>query len=138
MTYSPAHVTDDHRLSDLLGILDRDMSELRQMTAIYGDAMDLPGRRSEVDPDRTGRQATHGPSRPTEVLALDESRALMRTAAANGVARVVRAIALVRGSVAEMDRALQGWEGVGPQGSTGNMGSAYGCADGPADVAGAA
>lgn len=131
MTYSPAHAKDGQRLTALLDTLVQDMTELRQMLLIYGDAMDLPGRRPDADPDRTGRQATHGPSRPTEDTALDEDRALMKAAVAHGVTRVAQATALVRGTTAEMDRALQGWEGnEDPQGS---MGSVHGCTDGASD-----
>lgn len=129
MTYSLGHVKDDQRLTALLDTLVQDVSELRQMLIIYGDAMDLPGRRPDVDPDRTGRQATHGPSRPTEDTALDGSRALMKAAVESGVTRVARAVALVRGSTAEMDRALITWEGGAPSGFRGTHGCTGGAAE---------
>lgn len=111
MTYSLGHAPDGQRLNDLLDTLLDDVSECRRLLVIYGDAMDLPGRRPAADPDRTGRQATHGPSRPTEDIALDGARASMWTAVERGVTRVARATALVRGTSAEMDRALGEWEG---------------------------
>lgn len=111
MTYSLEHAPDGQRLNDLLDTLIDDVSELRHLLTIYGDAMDLPGRRPPADPDRTGRQATNGPSRPTEDTALDGARASMWTAVEHGVTRVARATALVRGTTAEMDRALGEWEG---------------------------
>lgn len=128
MTYSPDHVTDDHRLTDLLDTLIQDVSDLRQMLLIFGDAMELPRRRPPADRSG-GRQATHGPSRPTEDLALDESRGQMRTAVAHGVTRIARATALVRGTTAEMDRALGEWEGETVQGIAGGV---YGVSNGAA------
>lgn len=111
MTYSRAHAEDDEHLTALLDRLDQDTTELRRMVVIYGDVMDLRGRQPAADPDHTGRQATHGPGRPTEDTALDTARSYVREAVAHGVTRVARAIALVRGTTAEMDRALGVWEG---------------------------
>lgn len=129
VTYSPDHVTDAQRLTDLLDTLVQDVAELRQLLDIYDDIQDLPGRGPAADPDNTGRQATHGPSRPTEIAALDESRAHLTAGVRNGVARVTRAAALVRGSAAEMDRALGIWEGAD---SSGTRGSVNGRTDGAA------
>lgn len=131
MTYSPQHVADDQRLTQLLDILDQELTTLRQMMGIYDDALTMPGRRPDVDPDETGRQATHGPSRPTEAIALDEARALMRTAVRTGVSYAARATACIRGAHAVMDRALSVWEGE-------PMGGHDGCNDGPAGNAGSA
>lgn len=131
VTYSSDHVTDDQRLTALLDTLIQDVSELRHMLIIYGDVMDLPGRRPAADPDRTGRQATHVPSRPTEDIALDESRQLLRLAVQTGVRSTARAIALVRGTSAEMDRALGKWEG-DVSADHGDNGGLHGCAHGTA------
>ena len=128
MTYSFEHATEADHLMARLDMLDRAMSELRQMIAIYGDAMDLPGRRPAVDPERTGRQATHGPSRPTEDAALDEARTLMKAEQHQGTTYVTHAIACVRGATAGMDRALAFWEGE-PQGG----GNERACTDGAAE-----
>lgn len=128
MTYSLAHAADEH-LKALLDSLDQDMTELRKMVDVYGDVMDLRGRRPTADPDHTGRQATHGPSRPTEDTALDPARSVLTAAVGHGVTRVARAIALVRGTTAEMDRALGTWEGDTPtraRGVHGRTGGATG------------
>jgi hypothetical protein len=64
-----------------------------------------------MDADGTGRQATRGPSRPTEDLVLDERRTALQDELKMGAAWVPRAIAMVRGVTASMDRALSSWEG---------------------------
>ncbi|MFD9442110.1 hypothetical protein [Streptomyces sp. NPDC060001] len=111
MTYSPDHVADGQQMIALLNTLQRDLNELRQMVTAYGDAVTMPGRRPDVDADGTGRQATHGPSRPTEATALDERRAVLQRELNNGAAWLPHAIAMVRGVSASMDRALSSWEG---------------------------
>lgn len=130
MTYSPGHTAGAQRVIDLLDTLEQDMSELRQLVIICGDVMDLPGRGPAADPDNTGRQATHGPSRPTEDTALDPGRALLREAVERGVTRVARSVALVRGTTAEIDRAFGTWEGELPAGLRGNH---DGCTSGSAE-----
>ncbi|MFF3140857.1 hypothetical protein ACFVRU_03735 [Streptomyces sp. NPDC057927] len=114
MTYSPDHVADGQHLIALVDTLERDLTELRQMATAYGDAVTMPGRRPDVDADGTGRQATHGPSRPVEAMALDERRAALCTELKNGVRWLPYAIAAVRGVSASMDRALHAWEGEEP------------------------
>lgn len=112
MTYSPDHVADGQKMADLLTALERDMGELRQLMAAYDDAVSMPGRRqSGVDADGTGRQATHGPSRPTEATALDECRIALHAELKNGASQLPYAVAVVRGVSASMDRALARWEG---------------------------
>lgn len=128
MTYSLGHVRNDQRLIALLDTLDRDVSGIRRLLDICDDVMDLPGRRPPVDPDRTGRQATHGPSRPTEVTALDPARALLTAAVEQGVTRVARATALVRGTAEELDQALAIWEGL----DAGGVRGTHGCTGGTA------
>ncbi|WP_456339952.1 DUF7169 domain-containing protein [Streptomyces scabiei] len=123
MTYSPDHVANGHRLTELIDTLERDLIELRHWVSVYGDAVTMPGRRrSGVDADGTGRQATHGPSRPTEATALNEQRLALQRELKNGAAWLPRAIAIVRGATASMDRALSRWEGddtaPGSQGDT--------------------
>jgi hypothetical protein len=96
---------------DLLDALQRDMDELSQFLNAYDDAIAMPGRRqSGMDADG-GRQATHGPNRPTEATALDERRTALRAELKNGAAWLPRAVAIVRGVTASMDRALALWEG---------------------------
>lgn len=128
MTYSLGHVRDDHRLIALLDTLDRDVSGIRRLLDILDDVMDLPGRRPPQDPDRTGRQATHGPSRPTEYVALDPARALLTAVVEQGVTRVARATALVRGTAVELDQALANWEGL----DAGGVRGTHGCTGGTA------
>lgn len=111
MTYSLDHVAERSRLAQLLTVLQKELKELRQMVNIYDDAMTMPGRRSDVDPDGTGRQATHGPSRPTELTALDPAREALVRELNNGATYIPYAIAYVRGVTASMDRALSKWEG---------------------------
>ncbi|MGI5404178.1 DUF7169 domain-containing protein [Streptomyces sp. CA-135486] len=112
VTYSLDHVAEGQRLTQLLDSLERDLSELRQMVSIYDEAVTMPGRRQPgVDADGTGRQATHGPSRPTERTVLDESRAALQRELKNGATYLPYAIAYVRGITASMDRALSAWEG---------------------------
>lgn len=71
----------------------------------------MPGRVPDVDADGTGRQATHGPSRPTELTALDERREALARELKTGAAQLPYALAYVRGVSASMDRALSRWEG---------------------------
>lgn len=112
MTYSLDHVADGQRLAKLLDSLESDLSELRRMVAIYDEAVTMPGRRQPgVDADGTGRQATHGPSRPTERTALDEAREALQRELKSGATYIPYAIAYVRGVTASMDRALSSWEG---------------------------
>ncbi|MEV4939612.1 DUF7169 domain-containing protein [Streptomyces zaomyceticus] len=99
--------------------LDRDLAELRQILAAYGDAVTMPGRVLDVDADGTGRQATHGPSRPTERIALDDRRLALLEEMHRGAVRLPYAVAEVRGIVASMDRALARWEGEEPVYDTG-------------------
>lgn len=101
-------------MTTLVNSLQRDLTELRQMVSAYDDAVTMPGRRPDVDADGTGRQATHGPSRPTEVTALDERRTALHEELKNGVRWLPYAIAAVRGVTASMDRALHTWEGEEP------------------------
>ena len=111
MTYSPDHVADGQRLIEFVAALDRGLIELRQMVSVYDEAVTMPGRRrSGVDADG-GRQATHGPSRPTEVVALDGRRHGLQEELKRGVLWLPRAIAIVQGVTASMDRALARWEG---------------------------
>lgn len=99
-------------MTDFLDALQRDLDELRQLVTAYDDAVTMPGRRrSGVDADGTGRQAAHGPSRPTEAVALDERRSDLHEELKNGVVWLPYAIAAVRGVSASMDRALTRWEG---------------------------
>lgn len=112
MTYSPDHVADGQRMTELLDALERAAIEVRQFVSAYDDAVTMPGRRRPgVDADGTGRQATHGPSRPVEVLALDECRAALQAELKNGAVWLTYATAAVRGVSASMDRALAKWEG---------------------------
>ncbi|MET9126949.1 hypothetical protein [Streptomyces sp. NPDC004528] len=111
MTYSPSQVADGQHLIALVTALTRDLDELRHYVSVYDDAVTMPGRRPDVDADGTGRQATHGPSRPTEDTVLDERREGLQTELNNGAYWLTRATAMVRGVVASMDRALSSWEG---------------------------
>lgn len=111
MTYSPNHVADGQHLTDLLDTLERDLIEIRQMVSVYEDAVSMPGRRPEVDPDGTGRRMTADPSRPTENIALDGARAALLEQLETGAKDVAYAIAYVRGTIASMDRTLARWEG---------------------------
>jgi hypothetical protein len=112
VTYSPEHVADGQRLTQLLTKLEHELTELRQMVSIYEDAVTMPGRRrSGVDADGTGRQATHGPSRPTERIVLDGARGALQRELNSGAAQLPYAVAVVRGVIASMDRALSRWEG---------------------------
>ncbi|MFF1625614.1 hypothetical protein [Streptomyces sp. NPDC058272] len=95
----------------LVEVLQGDLDELRHLLSVYDDAVTMPGRRPDVDADGTGRQATHGPSRPTEDLVLDGRRIALQDELKNGVMWLPRAIAMVRGVSASMDRALSAWEG---------------------------
>ncbi|GGY88961.1 DUF7169 domain-containing protein [Streptomyces nitrosporeus] len=112
MTYSPFHVAEGQHLITLLDTLRRDLDELRHMVTVYDDAMTMPGRTPDVDPDGTGRRMTADPSRPTEIIALDGARAALKSELKNGATYVAHAIAYVRGTTASMDRALLRWEGV--------------------------
>lgn len=111
MTYSPAITTEETHLYDLIDALDRAVSDLRRMMSIYDDALTMPGRTPDVDPDGTGRRATSGPSRPTERTALDDDRTRLAAQVKNGIPHIASATAHVRGVVAAMDRALAVWEG---------------------------
>ncbi|MFJ3084431.1 hypothetical protein ACIPJG_32405 [Streptomyces halstedii] len=121
MTYSPKHVADGHHLTDLLDTLERDLISLRQMVAIYDDAVTMPGRRPDVDADGTGRRMTADPGRPTENIALDGARAALRAELNTGASQLAYAIAYVRGVTASMDRALLRWEGEEPVHITGGL-----------------
>lgn len=96
---------------DLLDALEREMTELRQFVTAYDDAVAMPGRVPDVDADGTGRQATHGPSRPTEATALDGRRVALQAELKIGASQLPYAVAIVRGVTASMDRALARWEG---------------------------
>ncbi|MFJ6237984.1 hypothetical protein ACIQH0_28340 [Streptomyces griseus] len=111
MTYSPNHVADGQHLTDLLDTLERDLIEIRQMVSVYEDAVTMPSRRPDVDPDGTGRRMTADPSRPTENIALDGARAALKEQLDTGAKGVAYAIAYVRGTIASMDRTLARWEG---------------------------
>lgn len=111
MTYSPSHVADGQHLTTLVNALQGDLDELRHYLSIYDDAVTMPGRRPDVDADGTGRQATHGPSRPTEAVVFDDRRTRLQEELKRGSHWVTRATAMVRGVVASMDRALSSWEG---------------------------
>ncbi|WP_327379398.1 DUF7169 domain-containing protein [Streptomyces sp. NBC_01212] len=123
MTYSPIHVAEGQQLTDLVDTLERDLIELRQMVSVYDDAVTMPGRHPDVDPDGTGRRATKDPSRPTEIIALDGARAALREELNTGASHLVYAIAYVRGVTASMDRALLRWEGEDADHATGGMSS---------------
>jgi hypothetical protein len=129
VTYSLGHVDDIQHLAKLADALERDLVNFRHMLDIYGDVMDLPGRRPAADPERTGRQATHGPHRPTEETALDLARSSLRLAAQHGVSRIAQAVALIRGTTAEMDRALGQWEGSPSSGVRGTHEGSSGAAE---------
>ncbi|MFJ3248369.1 hypothetical protein [Streptomyces sp. NPDC086782] len=93
----------------LLDALQRDVDELRHFLIVYDDAVTMPGRRRLGVDAGGGRQA--GPNRPTETVALDERREALQRELNRGAAWVPRAIAIVRGVTASMDRALADWEG---------------------------
>ncbi|MEV7425205.1 hypothetical protein [Streptomyces sp. NPDC091212] len=95
----------------LLSSLDSELSEVRRLLDIYDDAVTMPGRRPDVDADGTGRRASSGPSRPTEIAALDEARDALLSELHTGARQVAYAVAYVRGVAASMDRALLRWEG---------------------------
>jgi hypothetical protein len=112
VTYSPDHAKEAVRLTRFLDEIDQAVSEIRQFVSAYGDAVTMPGRRRPgVDADGTGRQATHGPSRPTEDAAICERRAALYDELNNGARWLPYAAAAVRGVSASMDRALSDWEG---------------------------
>lgn len=111
VTYSPDHVSDDGRhLATLIATLRDDLAELDQMVRAVEDAMHVPGATPGSTTDGP-RQATHGPARPTERLALDESREALRAQLHAGSHHLPYAIAYVRGITASLDRALSQWEG---------------------------
>jgi len=98
-------------MSELLGALEHLVIEIRQFVAAYGDASTMPGRRqSGMDADGA-RQVTHGPNRPTEVVALDERRLALQAELKTGAHWLAYAVAAARGVSASMDRALSRWEG---------------------------
>lgn len=130
VTYSPSHVADGDRFDHLLIMLDRDLTELRQMASAYSDAVTMPGRRPDVDADGTGRRATSGPTRPTERTALDEDRTALVDELNSGIPHLIHAIAHVRGVTASMDRALLRWEGEDEVWHTGSVRDHF---DGTAD-----
>lgn len=112
MTYSPDHAENAARMVCFLDALERAVTEIRQFVTAYGDAVTMPGRRRPgVDADGTGRQATHGPNRPTEDTAICERRGALQAELKNGADQLPYAIAVVRGVSASMDRALAHWEG---------------------------
>lgn len=122
MTYSPDSVAQGRdRLERLVDALQRDVDDLRRMASVCGDALTMPGRVPDVDPDGTGRRASHGPSRPTERTALDDTRAALRNELDSGAAQLPYAVAVVRGVTASLDRALARWEGEGPVYDTGGI-----------------
>jgi hypothetical protein len=114
VTYSPHHVAEGQHLTTLADALERELVELRHMISIYDDAVTMPGRLPDVDPDGTGRKATSGPSRPTERTALDSARDALLNELKTGAEYVTYAVAYVRGTTASMDRALARWEGEEP------------------------
>lgn len=130
MTYSPDHVADGQRLTHLLDTLERELVELRQMLSVCDDAQTMPGRSRTGMGDDGGRQATHGPSRPTETIALDHARDRLKAEQVNGVTYIARAVACVRGTTAGLDRALAYWEGEEPVKTI--CGGSYEGADGAA------
>lgn len=111
MTYSPHHIADGQHLTTLVTALQHDLDELSHFLSIYEDAVTMPGRRPGMDADGTDRQATHGPPRPTEDTVLDMRRTGLQAELHNGAHWLPRAIAIVRGVTASMDRALSAWEG---------------------------
>lgn len=114
MTYSPDHVADGQKMIALLDLLQRSGDEIRHLLSVYDDATTMPGRRQPgVDADG-GRQATHGPSRPTETTALDPRRLDLLAQLKNGALWLPRAVAIAQGVAASMDRALATWEGADP------------------------
>ncbi|MFI9123832.1 hypothetical protein ACIGW0_31325 [Streptomyces bikiniensis] len=121
MTYSPDQIAQGQRMIELADGLDRDLAEMRQLLAALGDAATMPGRVPDADADGTGRQATRGPSRPTERIALDDRRLALLTEMHRGAVQLPYAVAVVRGIVASMDRALALWEGEEPVHSKGEM-----------------
>ncbi|MFD6361239.1 hypothetical protein ACFWFX_15480 [Streptomyces roseolus] len=113
MTYS-RHIDNGRRTGELADQLSTHLIELRQMMFAVDDAVTMPGRVPDVDADGTGRQATHGPSRPTERIALDDRRLALAEELNRAAACLPYAVAVVRGIVASMDRALAAWEGEEP------------------------
>lgn len=83
-----------------------------------------------MEREGTDRQAAHGPSRPTETIALDHARERLNAQKIYGVAYVAHAVACVRGVTAGLDRALSYWEGEDPVMT--NSGGVHEGADGPA------
>lgn len=137
MTYSPNHVADGHQLSHLVYVLTQDVKDLCRLVDICSDVADMPGRRPDVvDAERTGSQATTGPSRPTEDIALNSARLLLQSEISTSTAYMIHAITYVRGVTAALDRALSTWEGESPDdnhgghndgrpdGAAGNVGGA--------------
>ncbi|MFG2292011.1 hypothetical protein [Streptomyces sp. NPDC048603] len=110
VTYGLDHNTGQ-RLSQLVDQLSQAVDELRQMCAVYDDAITARGRHPGAGDDGTGRRATGGLPRPTEDLALDDARLALLTELKIGAAYLPNAIAYVRGVTASMDRALSRWEG---------------------------
>lgn len=131
MTYSSEHVTSPERFTDLLDTLHRDVVELRQLASVFEDAVTMAGRHPVVDADGTGRQGTRGPSRPTELIALDPHREELQAELNIGAPYLIYAIAYVRGVVASMDRALSRWEG---EDAARSPGASRDHSDGAADV----
>jgi hypothetical protein len=111
VTYSSEHAADGWHMTQLLDTLNADVDELRRMLIVYDDAVTMPGRLPDVDADGGGRQATHGPSRPTERTALDPARVALIAELKMGAQYLAAAIAYVRGVTASMDRSLSLWEG---------------------------
>ncbi|WP_435822003.1 DUF7169 domain-containing protein [Micromonospora parva] len=96
---------------DLLHQLEHHAGEIRQFVTVYDDAVTMPGRRRPgVDADG-GRQASHGPSRPTEATAIDERRCDLQEELKTGAHWLAYAVAATAGVAASMDRALSRWEG---------------------------
>lgn len=118
MTYSPNHVADGHQLSHLVARLRDAVDELDRMVYVCADTLNLPGMTPLSDPDGTGRQATRGPSRPTEDTAMDPARIQMVAEHHIGTTYIIHAIAYVMGVTAALDRALSRWEGEAPPSST--------------------
>ncbi|GAA0641605.1 hypothetical protein GCM10009548_02300 [Streptomyces malaysiensis subsp. malaysiensis] len=114
MTYIPNHVADGHQLTNLVGILTKDVEELCRMVDICADVADMPGQRPEGTAERTGGGTSAGPSRPTEEIALNSARLLLQSEITTSTAYMIHAIAYVRGVTAALDRALSTWEGEAP------------------------
>ncbi|MFB7823828.1 DUF7169 domain-containing protein [Streptomyces hydrogenans] len=114
MTYS-RHIDNGRRAAgELADQLSTHLAELRQLMSAIEDASTMPGRVPDADADGTGRQATRGPARPTERIALDSRRLALAEELKRAAGQLPYAVAVVRGIVASMDRSLAAWEGEEP------------------------